>query len=177
MANFNRLFCRPSRNGKDAGAPNAPDAAAGVDVIVGDLPAMVQAGSSGTFVGLAVATTSCNNGTQEFNWFALPNTDHPVIPQNLYRMSGGTSNTDRFEQVGQSWLKHAFTALQQNVCGFGCVPHPPLQLRTAPISAWDVLIPTQPVTIVRKLDSVHARSFIRSLAFSRWWIKPHLYRP
>src|SRR5262245_28693047 len=81
---------------------------------------MVQAGSSGTVVGLAVATTSCNNGTQEFDWFALPNTDHPVIPQNLYRMSGGASNNERFEQVGQSWLKHAFTALQQNVCGFGC---------------------------------------------------------
>ena len=74
----------------------------------------------GTQVGLAMATTSCNNGTTELNWFQLPNTDHPVIPQNLYRMSGGASNNDRFEQIGQSWLKHAFTALQQNACGFGC---------------------------------------------------------
>ena len=40
----------------------------------------------------------------------MPNTDHPVIPQNLYRMSGGATNTERFEQVGQSWLKHAFAA-------------------------------------------------------------------
>jgi hypothetical protein len=54
------------------------------------------------------------------NWLALPNNDHPVIPQNLYRMSGGATNDDRFEQIGQSNVKHAFTALQQNICGFGC---------------------------------------------------------
>ena len=38
----------------------------------------------------------------------------------MYRMSGGADNTERFEQIGQSWCKHAFTALTQNVCGFGC---------------------------------------------------------
>ena len=113
----------PVRSRADAGAPNQPDAVTSVpgpDVIVGDLPAVAQGGSSGSFVGLGVGTTSCNNGNQPFNWFALPNTDHPVIPQNLYRMSGGTSNNDRFEQIGQSWLKHAFTALEDNACGFGC---------------------------------------------------------
>jgi hypothetical protein len=92
----------------------------GPDVIVGDLPSMSQFGSNGSRVGLAVGTTSCNNGDQNLNWFALTNTDHPVIPQNLFRMSGGTANNERFEQVGQSWLKHAFTALTQNACGFGC---------------------------------------------------------
>ena len=56
-------------------------------VIVGDLPNLEQEGSAGTQVGLAVATTSCNNGDQPLDWFQLPNTDHPVIPQNLYRMS------------------------------------------------------------------------------------------
>jgi hypothetical protein len=89
----------------------------GPDVIVGDMPSMVQSGSSGTQVGLAVATTSCNAGNQELNWFALPSVDHPVIPQNLYRMS---ANQDRMEQIGQGWVKHAFTALQQNACSFGC---------------------------------------------------------
>ena len=38
----------------------------------------------------------------------------------MYRMSGGADNTERFEQIGQSWCKHAFTALTQNVCNFGC---------------------------------------------------------
>ncbi len=46
--------------------------------------------------------------------------DHPVIPQDFYRMSGGINNSDRFEQIGQSWLKHAFAALEGNDCNFGC---------------------------------------------------------
>ena len=92
----------------------------GPDVIVGDITAVAQGGSSGSFVGLGVGTTSCNNGVVDLNWFQIPNTDHPVIPQNLYRMSGGTGNTERFEQIGQSWLKHAFTALTQNICNLGC---------------------------------------------------------
>ena len=94
----------------------APTATHGPDVIVGDLPNLEQEGSAGTQVGLAVATTSCNNGDQPLDWFQLPNTDHPVIPQNLYRMAGGTDNTERFEQIGQSWLKHAFFALEDTVC-------------------------------------------------------------
>jgi hypothetical protein len=92
----------------------------GPDVIVGDLPSVEQGGSNGTFVGLGVGTTSCNNGKEPLHWFSLPNNDHPVIPQNLYRMSGGTTNDERFEQIGQSWLKHAFLALEGDDCGFGC---------------------------------------------------------
>jgi hypothetical protein len=94
----------------------------GPDVIVGDLPSVEQptGGSTGGFVGLGIGTTSCNAGVVNLNWVALPSNDHPVIPQNMYRMSGGSSNTERFEQIGQSWLKHAFTALTGNVCGFVC---------------------------------------------------------
>ena len=107
----------PARNGK---SPNAPTARPGPDVIVGDLPSLDQFGSNGTQVGLGVGTTSCNNGDQPLDWFQLPAVDHPVIPQNLYRMSGGGNNNDRFEQIGQSWLKHAFFALEDDACGFGC---------------------------------------------------------
>lgn len=107
----------PAREG---GNPNDPNSNPGPDVIVGDLPSLDQFGTSGTQVGLGVGTTSCNNGTENLDWFALPQVDHPVIPQNVYRMSGGSSNTERFEQIGQSWLKHAFTALTDNACGFGC---------------------------------------------------------
>ena len=117
----------PIRGLAAAGAPNQPDAVTSVpgpDVIVGDLPAVLQpsasSGISGSFVGLGVATTSCNNGDQPFHWFQVPNNDHPVIPQNLYRMSSAANNNDRFEQIGQSWLKHAFFALEDNDCGFGC---------------------------------------------------------
>src|SRR5947208_5153019 len=97
-----------------------PTATHGPDVIVGDLPNLQQFGSAGTQVGLAVATTSCNNGDQPLDWLQLPQTDHPVIPQNLYRMSSGADNTERFEQIGQSWLKHAFFALEDDACNFGC---------------------------------------------------------
>src|SRR5216117_1943660 len=103
-------------------ARETPTLVPGPDVIVGELPEMAQYGNDTVnhLVGLGVGTTSCNAGDQPLDWFALSNTDHPVIPQNFYRMSGGATNTDRFEQIGQSWLKHAFTALEGNACSFGC---------------------------------------------------------
>ena len=101
---------------RNARGPGTPTLVLGPDVIVGELPEMAQYGSNGNFVGLGIGTTSCNNGDQALDWFALPNTDHPVIPQNFYRMSGGVSNNDRFEQIGQSWLKHAFSASSGNTC-------------------------------------------------------------
>src|SRR5882724_8780043 len=98
-----------------------PGTQPGPDVIVGDLNGLQQFDNAvGTQVGLAVGTDSCNRGTVDLDWFALPSNDHPVIPQNLYRMSGGGSNNERFEQIGQSSCKHAFTALTQNICGLGC---------------------------------------------------------
>jgi hypothetical protein len=102
---------------KDPEAGTVP----GPDVVVGDLAGLAQFGSaSGNQVGLAVGTDSCNFGTVDLNWFQNPSNDHPVIPQNLYRMSGGATNDERFEQIGQSQVKHAFTALTQNLCGLGC---------------------------------------------------------
>jgi hypothetical protein len=94
----------------------------GPDVIVGDLNGLSQpdTAAAGTQVGISVGTDSCNNGQVDLDWFQTPNNDHPVIPQNLYRMSGGATNDERFEQIGQSNVKHAFTALMDNICGFGC---------------------------------------------------------
>jgi hypothetical protein len=99
------------------GAAGADAPVPGPDVIVGEIESVVQFGSAGTQVGLAAGTDSCNNGDQPVDWFALPSTDHPVVPQNLYRMSGGADNTGRFEQIGQSWMKHTFEALEESVCG------------------------------------------------------------
>ena len=95
--------------------PAAP--APGPDVIVGEIEDVEDAGDSLTQAGLAVGTDSCNNGDQPIDWFALPNNDHPVVPQNLYRMSSNANNNDRFEQIGQSWMKHTFEALEESVCG------------------------------------------------------------
>jgi hypothetical protein len=93
----------------------------GPDVIVGELIGLEQSdfGAVNGRVGLALGTDACNKGTIDVDWFALPSNDHPFIPQNVYRMSGGATN-ERFEQIGQSWGKHAFAAASSNTCGFGC---------------------------------------------------------
>jgi hypothetical protein len=100
--------------------PGTPTLVPGPDIIVGDLPEMLDLGSAGSQVGLGVATTSCNNGDYPVNFYALPNTDHPFFPQNLYRMSGGADNLQRFEQIGQSWIKHTFGASEDDLCDLGC---------------------------------------------------------
>jgi hypothetical protein len=94
----------------------------GPDVIVGELVGLEQEdnGAVNGRVGLALGTDACNKGTENVAWIALPNNNHPFIPQNLYRMSGGVTNNQRFEQIGQSWGKHAFAAASSNTCNFGC---------------------------------------------------------
>ncbi|HMN96451.1 MAG TPA: hypothetical protein PKC43_09005 [Phycisphaerales bacterium] len=87
----------------------------GPDVIVGSLPAIGKFASVGGFTPYSIATTSCNIGDQNLNWFQNNNL-HPVIAQNMYRLKNG-----RFEQIGMSWLKHGFCALQQTLCG-PCIP-------------------------------------------------------
>jgi len=99
------------------GVAGADQPVPGPDVIVGEIEDVEQFGNTQTQVGLAIGTDSCNNGDQPVDWFAFSNTDHPYVPQNLYRMSGGSFNSDRFEQVGQSWGKHTFLALEESVCG------------------------------------------------------------
>src|SRR5438105_5682390 len=94
----------------------------GPDVIVGNLIDLVQLdnGAVNGKVGVSLGTDACNKGTENVEWLALPDNRQPFIPQNLYRMSGGNDNTQQFEQIGQSWGKHAFAAASSNTCGFGC---------------------------------------------------------
>lgn len=97
----------------------------GADVIVGELPATAQFGRIGAIgsgtLGLAIGTTSCNKGDTLLNWYQMPDTRHPVIAQNLYRYTTQPNGVKNFEQIGQSWLKHGFCALQGTVC-FACTP-------------------------------------------------------
>lgn len=95
----------------------------GPDVIVGDVTGASQSGGTGpqyygSIGGIgaySLGTTSCNVGTAELNWISSTN-DHPVIGQNLFRIYDG-----RIEQLGLSWLKHGFFALQGTLCG-PCIP-------------------------------------------------------
>ena len=112
----------PPRRGS---TPNAPEGSVpGPDIVVGDMSGLAQFGSSGGQVGLGIGATSCNNGDQPVHFYQLPDPDHSVVSQNLYRMSGGSSNDARFEQLGQAWVKHTFGASQENACSFGCTPFP-----------------------------------------------------
>lgn len=90
-------------------------AAPGNDVIVGAIPDVWKWGASGGIAAYSFGSTSCNIGTVQLDWVAGSN-QHPVIPQNLYRLKDG-----RFEQIGLSWVKHGFCALQQSLCG-ACQP-------------------------------------------------------
>ncbi len=111
---------------RKVGGPNVPALVPGPDIIVGDMGndgGLVQQGSAAGQVGLAMGATSCNNGNQDYNFFQLPNPDHSVVSQNLYRMSGGANNDERLEQIGQAWAKHTFGANQDDACGLGCAPY------------------------------------------------------
>ena len=99
-------------------SPGAVAARPGPDVIVGDIPGTLHYGLVGTKRAYSIATTSCNAGDQMLAWVDSTN-QHPVISQNMYRLMNG-----RFEQLGQSWLKHGYCALQGSLCYSDCQPNP-----------------------------------------------------
>jgi hypothetical protein len=84
----------------------------GPDVIVGDLFEVGQYIPRDGYRAYSIGTDSCNIGDEPLQWVA--NTDqHPVIAQNMYRITPG----GRFLQIGQSWVKHGFQALAGSLCG------------------------------------------------------------
>ncbi len=96
----------------DSALADGPEAT-GPDVIVGGLYDLRRWGAnpSGTIQAYSLGTMSCNIGDTPLLWQGSTNLK-PVIGMNMFRLKDG-----RFEQIGQSWLKWAFTALAQNWCG------------------------------------------------------------
>ena len=92
-------------------------ALAGPDVILGELDNLREYARTDAIAAFSVATTSCNAGDTVLKWDPLPANTHPVITMNLYRLYDG-----RMVQIGQSWAKHGFFALQHDVCNLGCQP-------------------------------------------------------
>jgi hypothetical protein len=95
------------------------------DVIVGDVAGVGSQpggngpqhfGTTGDLVAYSIGTTSCNIGTVALNWFQSGADRHPLILTNIYRINHGA-----IEQIGVSWIKHGFCALQQTLCG-SCSP-------------------------------------------------------
>jgi hypothetical protein len=64
----------------------------------------------------SMGTTSCNIGSAPLAWVQTTS-QHPVIAQNMYRYKLDGKGHGRFEQIGQSWLKHGFCALDLDACG------------------------------------------------------------
>lgn len=98
-------------------------ASGGADVTVHELNGTRHWGSEGTTHAYSIGTVACSQGTEPVNWCdddnngCLPDAtvaDHPVIGQNLYRLTNG-----RFEQIGMSWLKHGFSAVAVSSPGCG----------------------------------------------------------
>ena len=93
----------------------AMKATAQADVALCLIQSLTKWGTSGGITAYSLGTTSVNVGTTNLNWVA-GNNNHPVIGQTMFKLENG-----RFEQIGQSWLKHGFCALQHNsTCDSGC---------------------------------------------------------
>ncbi len=86
----------------------------GSDVIVGQITGPQNYTAVGNIEALSLGTTSCNIGNANVLWQANNNL-HPVIGGTLYKYST-VNGAGRIEEIGQSWLKHGFTALTQNLC-------------------------------------------------------------
>ena len=94
----------------------------GPDVIVSSISGVRAYGSEdpngdGNLVAaFSVGTTSCNIGDTALEWVERT-AAHPVIRQSLYRLKN-----NRFEQIGSSWVKHGFLALNnRDLCTGECV--------------------------------------------------------
>ena len=94
-----------------ATAQLAPGQTTGRDVVVADIPNQSNRSPVGGVDAVNIGTTSCNIGTANLAWTS-GNNQHPVIAQHFYRWDG-----IRMEQIGQSWLKHGFSTVNNNLCG------------------------------------------------------------
>ncbi|MBL8695176.1 MAG: hypothetical protein JNJ88_13870 [Planctomycetes bacterium] len=88
----------------------------GLNVKLGDLSSLTAQSRTGTFPngtsGIAMSTTSCNNGTVNVPWLQAMQENHPFIGFLICRERNG-----RFEQISdRSFVKHGFFALSNSQC-------------------------------------------------------------
>ncbi len=90
--------------------------AVGPDLVVADVYEVFRWGARNGVQAYSVGTIVCNHGDTIADWNRFTPA-HPVIAQGLYRVKGG-----RFEQIGVSWVKHAFSADIAPYCGTCTIP-------------------------------------------------------
>lgn len=74
-------------------------------------------GTQSNIRSYAMASTSCNLGDTPADWIdGAGIARNPVIAQNFYRLLN-----NRFEQIGMSWVKHSFCAVDELTCTNNCV--------------------------------------------------------
>jgi hypothetical protein len=82
--------------------------------VLGQIVNVFNAPAEGGIDALAIGGTACNVGTSPVHWNGSIGRS-PVIRQNLFRYTI-VDGAGRFEQVGMSWLKHGFFAVQGTYC-------------------------------------------------------------
>ncbi len=97
-----------------AARADAQCASTGPDLIVGDLTGINVFSNTGGVVALMPGVSLCNVGSASAGWSST-SAAHPAIVFTLYRFAvvGGVG---RFEAIGQSWVHHQSSALQQSLC-------------------------------------------------------------
>jgi hypothetical protein len=103
---------------RDVAAQTPCGSPVGPDVIVGDITGPQNYTAVGSLEAVSLGSYSCNVGNQNVLWQSNTNL-HPVIGGELYKYSL-VNGAGRFEQLGQSWLKHGFFALSNTLCCSGC---------------------------------------------------------
>ena len=107
----------------EGGPPGCSDWSGDQDVQLIAMSSVQQVARSGGRVVIAPSATLKNVGTANVPWFSkfsgtfppYGNDQHPFLVWNLYRMEDG-----RFEQLGRSWVKHAFLTINSNCAPGAC---------------------------------------------------------
>jgi hypothetical protein len=86
---------------------------AGADAMI-DVTDVANYTPSGTYDAIVLGAYVCNTGSTSFTYSGCPNV-HPIFGSNLYRYST-VNGAGRFEQIGQSWLKHTAVAANSSDC-------------------------------------------------------------
>jgi hypothetical protein len=115
-----RAAAAPGDGGRGTGSGSYdPTAVDGIDALANEVSVFQQWGRVGDVVAGVMDSKFCNNGDEIIPFLANPQTDHPFMVFNLFRLED-----DRFEQIGQSWVKHTYGAADANGCGLGCQATP-----------------------------------------------------